>query len=190
VDNLESPEPKATLSSTSMKVLSAPTSLALRFLSSARILVGTSSLLLPTHAAVLFGASPSGTSAAAVNVIARLFGSRDLVLGGYLWVALSKYDQKLKGTPREDVSQEIQEREPLTAGKSTVRPVSQDGECVAEVQHLRTALWLGLTCDIIDVVSTLVCVVDAGMGMRGMVAVTGGAVLLAALGVVGLRVMK
>jgi hypothetical protein len=174
-----------------MKALSAPTSLALRFLSSARILVGTGCLLLPAHSAVLAGASPAGTSAAAVNVIARLFGSRDLVLGGYLWVALSKYDRKLEGIVENTIIPGgSKEREPLAAVKSNDGPLGENKHDVGEVQHLRAALWLGLTCDVIDVVSTLFCVVDAEMGTRGMVIATGGAVLLATLGAMGLKIIK
>ncbi len=59
----------------------------------------------------------------------------------------------------------------------------------AKVQ-LTNALYLGLICDSVDVLSCLACIVNGDMTVRAEVLVAGGALAFACIGFAGLRALK
>lgn len=117
-------------------------SLTILALSVLRSTVGITSLLLPTLASRIFYI-PASTS----GIMFRLFGSRDLVLGSYLFLA------------RNGVS----------------------------VEARRTALLLGMVVDGIDVLSTVVCMMQGELGWQAGVWVGAGALMFVAMGWWGLE---
>jgi hypothetical protein len=129
------------------------------FLSIARILVGSSMLFAPRLAGQLFGVP----IAPETNVVARLFGVRELVIGAFLW------------SGRGNISR--------TAAKA-------DAAKIMEARRdVRNILGLGMLCDSVDVCSSVVAVLTEGMQGRAISLVGGGAALLAALAGVALRRM-
>lgn len=186
-----------------MKQLSSTLTLTLRTLAAARFMVGAGSLIVPAHSAVFFGAAPAGTTLAATGVIGRLFGVRDAVMGGYLWLALSKYKNLVDG--REGVKGEHGtvkadgERQPLNGSTASVSTMLDSGDVGAavttsedsiELHQLKTALWIGVICDTVDVASSLICLADGAMSTRGLVLTTAGAATFACIGSVGLRAIR
>lgn len=176
--------------------LSKSIALSLRALATARILVGSSTLLLPSQSAWIFGLSPSISAAASapgLSALARLFGVRDMVMGGYLWTSLSGLESstsKTRNIGATDGKVATAESEPLSSHGRTGHVASDEVERYSATRQLRHAIWLGLICDSVDVFGGLACFLESGMGWQAIVLVYGGAALFASIGIAGVRAMR
>jgi len=127
------------------------------FISVARILAGSSALLTPQLAGQLYGIAIMPEA----NIVARLFGVRDLVIGAFLW------------SSRSNLSRAI---------------AKADGAKITEARRdLKNVLWMGMLCDSVDVCSCVVAVLTEGMEWRAIGWVGVGAAVFTALGGVALR---
>jgi len=181
-------------------------SLSLKTLSTLRMLVGSSILILPRQIGPVFGIhiSPEAT------IIARLFGIRDFVLGAYLWKAVRDW-AKVRGrgthTTSRSLATEIQQR-PLIPKDSTT-PIGQADrgtgishldssdpsaqiQTITTIRHnnLCTALWLGLVCDGVDVASSIVCTIEGNLSDMAKIGVGAGAALFTAIAAQQLHRLK
>lgn len=176
--------------------LSKPIVLSLRALAAARILVGSGTLLLPSQSAWIFGLSPSiaaASGAPGLTSLARLFGVRDMVMGGYLWTSLSSFESSTPATRHisaADAKMAASEVEPLTSDRQASHVAIEELEQYSATRQLRHAIWLGLMCDSVDVCGGLACFLENGMSGQAMVLVYGGAALFASIGAIGLRAMR
>jgi hypothetical protein len=126
-------------------------------ISVSRIFAGSSTLFTPQLAGQLYGIPITYEA----NVVARLFGVRDLVIGAFLWSA------------RSNLSRAI---------------AKADGVKITEAgRDVKTLLWMGMICDSVDVCSCVVAVFTEGMEGRAIGWVGVGAAVLAALAGVALR---
>ena len=141
-----------------------------------RMAAGLTALVAPRQTVPLFGLAMSTES----SMLARLFGSRDLVLGYYLWKTVKDWQH----SPRKStIAPSGSERTPLVgnAGKNN----TDDGQAGTLVsvdtvakQNVITAVWLGLACDAIDVVSVAACALEGNLEMPAVVSIgSAGAVL-------------
>lgn len=149
--------------------------LALRFVSMARMSVGAASLVAPVHTCQLFGIPLESN----VAIIARLFGIRDFLLGLYLWRSTSAYVPNSLANPLKPIN---------------VSSSNEDIECkiIERVRRrdLEVALGFGLICDAVDVASSTVCILEGNLTDLAKVGVVGGAVIFAAIGAWQLRVLR
>jgi len=181
-------------------------SLTLKTLSILRMLVGSSTLLLPRQIAPVFGIpiSPEAT------IIARLFGIRDFVLGAYLWKVVRDWDATRGNgghTVTSNLPTDIQQRPLIPKGstatigqadKITGSSLLESTDPSAQIQtittirrnNLCTALWLGLACDGVDVASSIVCTIEGNLSDMAKIGVGAGAALFSAIAAQQLRRLK
>jgi hypothetical protein len=152
--------------------------LPLYFLSATRILVGASTLLLPSISGELFGIPSNAESL----IIARLFGVRDLVIGAYLWTSLGNVSSSTSQTESDDAGENETLKDPPDA-----LALDEKTKAFWLTRQVRHALWLGVICDAVDACSSIAAVLDGSMSGRAIPLVGGGAVVFTLLGVVGLR---
>lgn len=120
-----------------------------------RAAVGLSGLLIPGQAASIFGVDANYGS----RIMGRLFGARELALGGMLWFASR------------------------SAGATTT---TEKASQLVGPQHLPLVLWIGLFIDAADMISSTACVLEGSMGGKAIWLVGVGAGVFAALGGIGL----
>lgn len=138
--------------------LSALTTNIIRTIAVLRLSLGSASLTVPHSAIPLFGIPLTSDSA----ILARLFGIRELVLGGLLWAARPHSDAARKNTSLD----------------------------VDRGQELRRVLLAGLVVDAVDVCSCAVGALNGTLDGPAIGLVGGGALVAVALGLLGLRGLK
>jgi hypothetical protein len=122
-----------------------------------------------------------------------MVGVRDFVLGAYLWRTVGDVE-RVKKAKAEAPLRESLLRKPGGAAAGDVSGIpslgfAQSGETVvaaAPIDHatsnLRSALWLGLICDLADLVSVGACWVEGNpISAMGEFSIGGGAALFAAV---------
>ena len=130
-----------------------------------RMIVGTSALVTPHLAAPLFGMPlPAETT-----LIARLYGVRDLALGGLLWTSL----------PPKSTSLSPQQQEPTIITSIAERKA-----------FLRRVLWTTLAVDALDFVSCAVGLLEGNIEMKAVFCVGGAALLGVAWSGVALQSLR
>jgi hypothetical protein len=127
-----------------------------------RILVGGSLLILPRMTSPFFGIPLTSQTV----VLARLFGSRDLVLGGLLWSTAS--------------------RAVSSASSSSSLGFTGVGGGWDHVGGIKSLLVAGLVVDGLDVCSCLFGVLDGTIKGRTIPWIGGGAAAFVGLGLLGL----
>tara|TARA_R110002060_G_scaffold3453_1_gene5422 strand:- start:352 stop:792 length:441 start_codon:yes stop_codon:yes gene_type:complete len=127
------------------------------FISITRAFAGASALFTPQLAGQLFGI-PIYREA---NIIARLFGVRDLLLGLTLWIA---HRRVFRARAKSDTAKFAESKRDLNA-----------------------VVWMGLICDSVDVCSCVIAVMAEGMEGRAIALTGGGAGLFVALAGLVLR---
>ncbi|KEF62913.1 uncharacterized protein A1O9_00887 [Exophiala aquamarina CBS 119918] len=172
----------------------------IKTLSVMRMAAGLSTLIVPRQVGPLFGLAMSPES----SLLARLFGSRDFVVGAYLWKTAREWDtsqvQQLQG--EEGVREGLLSRTDSsshgsgTAAKSDGVPgFAQDqGNYIstATVRHnnVTTALWLGVACDAVDILSATVCLIERNISDLAFLELGSAALVLTAAGLWQLKVMQ
>lgn len=190
-------------------------SIVLKTISILRVAAGVSSLIVPRHVGPLFGL-PMGPEA---SVFARLFGARDFVLGAYLWKTVRDWDRDISRGSGQDgdgvgVRSGLLARPTTTPARGSdtadlsasspfaksdgiprfvgLEPSQAKTVLVSTVRHndVATALWLGVACDAIDVVSYAACLVEGNVTTMAGVELGGAAVILTVAGLWQLNVLK
>jgi Domain of unknown function (DUF4267) len=142
------------------KTISSLASTTIRTVSMARNFAGGIILFTPQFGAHLFGVPlPSET-----HIVARLFGVRDLAVGGLLWVAHSRFVTALS---RSD--------------SSLIK------ECGKDLDRM---LQLSMVIDSVDVISSIVSIWSGDMGGRAIFWIPCGALILVGLQWLALRLVK
>ncbi|GAM89847.1 hypothetical protein ANO11243_078860 [Dothideomycetidae sp. 11243] len=116
----------------------------------ARVAVGLSCLIAPRFASSLYGIDAIPAS----NIVFRLFGVRDAVLGALLWQV-----------------------------QRNAAKVGADAHCAQRVKNL---LYIGVFIDVVDVISSAVCLAEGNLSDRTTWMIGAGAVSFASLGGLGL----
>ncbi len=95
------------------------------------------------------------------NIVARLFGVRDVVIGAFLWSARNKVSRAI---------------------------AKVDGARITDArQDLKYVLWMGMLCDSVDICSCVVAVLAEGMEGKAIGWVGVGAAFFVAAAGVALR---
>ncbi|KIW68959.1 hypothetical protein PV04_04870 [Phialophora macrospora] len=173
--------------------------LSLKTLSALRMAVGASCLLIPRHAGAMWGVplAAGGESA----LFGRMVGVRDFVLGAYLWRRVGDVERATKTTADAPFRESLL-RKPAggaaaaaggedggAGGAKGIPAFAQSSEAAVSVSpidhatsNLRSALWLGLICDLVDLVSVGACWVEGNpISAMGELSIGGGAALFAAV---------
>ncbi|KIX00620.1 uncharacterized protein Z518_09685 [Rhinocladiella mackenziei CBS 650.93] len=167
--------------------------ISLKALSVLRMLVGTSCLVIPRQIGPLVGVSVAPEAV----VFARLVGIRDFVLGAYLWKRVREWEaaQTVGGTESQRAPL-IHKRTSgleygnITSGIPQTVPNSEafEGPTTTTLrqnmcnENLRSAVWLGLICDGVDIASCLVCTIEGNLSDLAKITLGGGAFVAAAIG--------
>ncbi len=159
----------------------------LKALSAARMVVGASCLLIPRQAGLMWGV-PLAAGGESL-LFTRMAGVRDFVIGAYLWRRVGEVDKARKlvadGSTRESLLNKSGSAEngrlagiPSFAGTTEIAGVQDD----AAIANVRSALWLGLVVDLVDIASVGACWVE-GVPISGMgeIFIGGGALLFSAV---------
>lgn len=140
-------------------------SIILQGISILRMATGLACMVVPRQTTPLFGVS----MLAETSVLARLFGSRELVVGAYLWKTVSDWQDAGKVAAAAAGGSE---RTPLVGNatghgdgsRKAGGDVRVPGQAEAWVSvetaakpTVAAAIWLGMVCDAIDVVSVAAC---------------------------------
>lgn len=186
----------------------------LKTISILRMVAGVSTLIVPRHVGPLFGL-PLAPEA---SVFVRLFGARDFVIGAYLWKTVRDWDIS-QGSSRQDGDgggDGDGVRDGLLARPTTISARGGDAAAAAAlkdsgipksvglessqaktvsmstIRHndVATALWLGIVCDAIDVVSYAACLIEGNVTSMAGVELGGSAVVLTVAGLWQLNVLK
>jgi hypothetical protein len=129
----------------------------INFISVGRILAGSSALFAPQFAGQFFGIALMPEA----NIVARLFGVRDVVIGAFLWSARNKVSRAI---------------------------AKVDGARITDArQDLKYVLWMGMLCDSVDICSCVVAVLAEGMEGKAIGWVGVGAAFFVAAAGVALR---
>jgi hypothetical protein len=182
----------------------------LKTISALRIAAGLTSLIVPRQIGPLFGV-PMAPEA---SILARLFGSRDLVLGAYLWKTVSEWDATRRQSQDEGgVRDVLLSRNTTTVQGSNAPGVSassiaakidgvpnfaglgqEQGHVVSmstvRQNNVATALWLGVACDALDVLSCGVGLLEGSLSDMAVLELGGAAVILTAAGLWQLSVLQ
>ncbi|KAJ9603531.1 hypothetical protein H2200_011717 [Cladophialophora chaetospira] len=159
-----------------------PSTISLKSLASLRMVVGASCLLIPRQAGAIWGV-PLAAGGESV-LFGRMVGIRDFVLGAYLWKRTAEGEKVWKRVGDSATKSPLLKNSsadvsgiPAFAQSSTA-----DGSQETAMANVRSALWLGLICDLVDVVSVGACWVE-GVPISGMgeFCIGGGAVLFSAI---------
>ena len=167
--------------------LSKPTFHTLRTLAVGRILVGAGTLILPSHSSFIFGLTPAAIplQTDGINVMGRLFGVRDATLGVFLWRSLSTFNSRAPAV----AGREARDGKGMETDRLIGNSAAEVEDAVARSQ-LTTALYLGMICDAVDVLSSILCIFEGSMTGRAIVFVGVGAFTFACMGFAGLRALK
>jgi len=172
----------------------------LKTISVMRMAAGVSTLIVPRQVGPLFGLAMSPES----SLLARLFGSRDFVLGAYLWKTVREWDASPGKQPQggDGVREGLLSRNTAsghgshTAAKTDGLPsFAQEQENVVPIQVVRhnnvaTAVWLGVLCDGIDILSATFCLFERNVSELAFLELGGTALVLTAAGLWQLRVLQ
>lgn len=172
----------------------------IKTISVVRMAAGVSSLIVPRQIGPLFGLAMSPEA----SMLARMFGARDFVVGAYLWKTVREWD----GSPAQQRQGEAGVRDGLlsrntpsgqgsgVAAKTDGVPrFAQEQEHVvpmATVRHnnVATALWLGVACDAVDILSATVCLLERNISDLAFLELGGAALVLTAAGLWQLKVLQ
>lgn len=177
----------------------------IKTLSVLRMIIGSSSLLLPRQIGPVFGVpiSPDGT------IIARLLGIREFVLGAYLWKAnrdrntllaqgtgngISKnngtaQERLLKPKPSSIATSQASPSISTSSGGPNTRINDMQTMEIIHRSKLTIALWLGVIVDCVDVFSCIACILEGNLSDLAKVSFGVGAVAFAAIGAQQLRIL-
>lgn len=171
---------------------------------------GVTSLIVPRQVGPLFGV-PMAPEA---SILARLFGSRDLVLGAYLWKTVREWDASRHQSQDEGGARDgllsgnrttVQGSHVTGVGASTIGAKidgvpkfagleQKQGQVVSmsTVRHnnVATALWLGVACDAVDILSCGVSLLEGNISDMAFLELGGAAVILTAAGLWQLNVLQ
>jgi len=177
-----------------------PTLIPLKALSTLRMLVGASCLFIPRQAGALWGV-PVAAGGEAV-LFGRMVGVRDFVLGAYLWRRIGEVEKSKanmlegSGSGGQGVRTGLLNKHPIPGGMeaSTASVLPNDemgygGSTITAVQqhetavsNVRSALWLGLICDLADIASVGMCWVEGSpISALGEFCIGGGAAVFVAI---------
>lgn len=136
-----------------------------------RMVFGLGSIVAPRQITPLFGiALPTETT-----VLARLFGSRELMVGAYLWKTVSDWQDARKadaaaaaGSPSVGNTTGQGDGSSKKAGGDVKFPGQTETWVSVQTAAKRTvaaAAWVGMACDAIDVISIGVCALEGNVDM-------------------------
>lgn len=179
--------------------------LSLRVLSTMRLIVGTSCICIPRQVGPLVGVPIVPES----MILSRMVGIRDFVLGAYLWKRTSEWERVAAAssasgvgvdaplltkdpaatTPEGGLCGGPERPEGETGGGPTLTPIRGQEMENAE-SALRSALWLGLVCDAVDIASMLVCSLEGNLSDLAKAAIGVGGGVAAAIAAQHLIAMR
>ncbi|KAK5057470.1 hypothetical protein LTR84_011470 [Exophiala bonariae] len=165
----------------------------LKTISVLRMAAGVSTLIVPHRVGPLFGL----TIGPDASVVARLFGSRDFILGAYLYKTVREWDGSRGNDPFGQGARDSLLSQSATSVRESDGAISATGKAdgiprfaglgqglnktvsVSTVRsdNVATALWLGAACDAIDVVSGAVCFLEGGISNIAAGELVGGAAI-------------
>lgn len=173
---------------------SRPYLLPLKTLSALRMVIGTSCLLIPRQAGAIWGV-PLAAGPESV-LFARMAGIRDFVLGAYLWKRTGDVEKVRKIGAQEGMGVRTgllgktsgfggQAGATTTAAESRLIDAHAEAETAQDDQalsNIRSALWLGLVCDLVDLASVGIGFIEGNpISGMGEFCIGGGAALFAAV---------
>lgn len=161
--------------------------LSLKALSSLRMLIGASCVLVPRQAGAIWGV-PLAAGPESV-LFGRMVGVRDFVLGAYLWKRVRDYEKNASALGGGGLGNDSSSRPLLKTATGAAAPGSVETGVLSLSQQqehaaatLKSAVWLGLLCDLVDFAGVGVAwVAGDPISPLGEVCIGGGAAIFAAV---------